>query len=117
MVNSARTDPDTVLRAFAEPTRLSLLVLLSAGEVCVCDLVSALALPQPTISRHLGVLRRAGMVEARRVGTWMWYRLSPAGCGLHIKLLACLPACREELPGLGRAARKCDQLRSGRTCC
>lgn len=117
MPTQTKTDAAEVLRAFGEPTRLSLLALLTEGEVCVCDLVTALDLPQPTVSRHLSVLRDAGFVETRRVGTWMWYRLAPAGCAVHAKLLDCLPACKTELPELNKAARRCCRLREGRTCC
>jgi ArsR family transcriptional regulator len=53
-----------------------MLVLLADGEVCVCHIHDALRLPQPTASRHLAYLRRLGLVEARRAGTWMHYRLA-----------------------------------------
>lgn len=65
-----------VLKALADKTRLRILGLLSSGEVCVCDLHQSLKLPQPTVSRHLAYLRRAGLVEARKDGLWVHYRLS-----------------------------------------
>lgn len=66
-----------LLKALAEPTRLRLAVLLALrGETCVCDLAEALAAPQSSVSRHLAVLRGRGLVEARREGTWMHYRLA-----------------------------------------
>jgi ArsR family transcriptional regulator, arsenate/arsenite/antimonite-responsive transcriptional repressor len=68
-----------VYRALADETRLRILALLRDGEVCVCHLQASLRLPQPTISRHLAYLRRAGLVAARRDGVWMHYGLaSPA---------------------------------------
>ncbi|MGQ0734739.1 MAG: ArsR/SmtB family transcription factor [Acidobacteriota bacterium] len=63
-------------RALADETRLRILALLADGEVCVCHVQAALRLPQPTISRHLAYLRRAGLVWARRDGVWMHYRLA-----------------------------------------
>jgi ArsR family transcriptional regulator len=63
-------------KALADRTRLRILALLVDGEVCVCDIHDTLRLPQPTASRHLAYLRRAGLVEARRQGTWMHYRLA-----------------------------------------
>ena len=108
---------DELIAAFAEPTRLRLLSLLLAGEVCVCDLVAALALPQPKISRHLAVLRRARLVEARRDGLWSWYALAPATGPLHARLLECLPLCQAELTGLASCARRCASLRDRRKCC
>jgi ArsR family transcriptional regulator, arsenate/arsenite/antimonite-responsive transcriptional repressor len=63
-------------KALADPTRLRILALLVEGEVCVCEIHDTLRLPQPTASRHLGYLRRTGLVEARRDATWMHYRLA-----------------------------------------
>ena len=61
--------------ALADPTRLRLLHLMKDGEICVCFLQGVLQANQPKISRHLAYLRRAGLVEARREGKWMYYRL------------------------------------------
>jgi ArsR family transcriptional regulator len=66
----------SVYRALADETRLRILALLKDGEVCVCHLQGSLKLPQPTISRHLAYLRKSRLVEARRDGIWMHYRLS-----------------------------------------
>jgi ArsR family transcriptional regulator len=64
--------------ALADPIRRRILVLLlGADERCVCDLHEALALSQPKVSRHLAVLREAGLVLARRDGVWMHYRIHP----------------------------------------
>ena len=60
--------------ALADPTRLRILALLN-GEVCVCHIHDSLGVPQPTASRHLAYLRRAGLVAARRDGIWMHYRI------------------------------------------
>lgn len=65
-----------VFRALADETRLRILALLRQEEVCVCHIHGGLQLPQPTVSRHLAYLRRAGLVEARRQGLWMHYRLA-----------------------------------------
>jgi ArsR family transcriptional regulator len=61
--------------ALSDRTRLRLLSLMLEGEVCVCFFVEVLQAPQPTISRHLAYLRNAGVVEARRDGKWMHYRI------------------------------------------
>jgi ArsR family transcriptional regulator, arsenate/arsenite/antimonite-responsive transcriptional repressor len=61
--------------ALADPTRLRLLNLMNGREVCVCYFVEILNQGQPKISRHLAYLRRAGIVEARREGKWMHYRI------------------------------------------
>ncbi len=64
------------LKALADPTRVRILGLLAGGQVCVCHLHDALAIPQPTASRHLAYLRKAGLVDSRREGTWMYYTLA-----------------------------------------
>jgi ArsR family transcriptional regulator, arsenate/arsenite/antimonite-responsive transcriptional repressor len=65
-------------KALADPTRVAIVNQLSAAdEVCVCNLVDAFELSQPTISHHLKVLREAGLVESARRGTWAYYRLVP----------------------------------------
>jgi ArsR family transcriptional regulator len=66
----------TVYAALADPTRLRILSLLKDGEVCVCHIHASLGVPQPTASRHLAYLRRAGLVAARRDGIWMHYSLA-----------------------------------------
>jgi len=64
-------------KALGDPVRLRLFQLLSQKEeLCVCHLTEALKLPQSTVSRHLGVLRHAGLVQTRREGKWMHYRLA-----------------------------------------
>ncbi len=68
-----------VLDMLADPTRLRLLRLLRQQELCVCELVDTLRMPQYKISRHLRSLRAVGLVEARRDGRWMHYRLGRRG--------------------------------------
>jgi ArsR family transcriptional regulator len=72
----ALVEEAALLKVLADPTRLRLAVALSLnGETCVCALAEGLAEPEYKISRHLAVMRSAGLVEARRDGTWMHYRL------------------------------------------
>src|SRR5947208_10265362 len=66
---------ETLFRALADATRLRILGLLLMGEICVCDIHESLKIPQPKASRHLAYLRRAGLVETRREGLWIHYRL------------------------------------------
>lgn len=65
-----------LFRALGDENRLRIVALLAHGELCVCHLEQALGMSQPTASRQLGVLRSAGVVEARREGTWVYYSLS-----------------------------------------
>ena len=71
-------ETDTFFKMLADSTRLrSLLLMQAEGELCVCELTHALNLSQPKISRHLAHLREAGVLVARRNGTWMNYRINP----------------------------------------
>lgn len=66
---------ELLFRALADRTRLRLLNLMASDEVCVCYFVEVLKTHQPKISRHLAYLRKAGIVDARRDGKWMHYRI------------------------------------------
>jgi ArsR family transcriptional regulator len=69
------------LKALADPTRLEIVRLLGAqsGATCVCDVVAAFGLSQPTISHHLRLLEEAGLVAGERRGIWSYYALTPGG--------------------------------------
>jgi len=77
------TELNTVLSAIADPTRRRILSLLkekgccsiekSVG-MCACDIEAKVELSQPTVSHHMKILTRAGLVEAEKIGQWMWYR-------------------------------------------
>ena len=66
-----------LLKALADPTRLSMVASLThaADAVCICDFTAAYGLSQPTISHHMAKLRIAGLVESKRRGVWVYYRL------------------------------------------
>lgn len=71
--------PSDFFSILSDPTRLRIMMLIQQeSEVCVCELTHALGESQPKVSRHLAVMRDAGIVEPRREGTWMHYRLDPA---------------------------------------
>ena len=70
--------PLQLFKTLSDDTRLSIVLLLrEMGELCVCDIGAALDAPQPKISRHLGMLRDAGLLRDRKEGKWVHYRLSP----------------------------------------
>ncbi len=79
-----------LFKALSDETRLRIVSLLTQGELCVCDLMATLELPQSTVSRHLAYLRNAGLVEDRRQGVWMYYRLANEGGTLHQELMRLL---------------------------
>jgi DNA-binding transcriptional ArsR family regulator len=63
-------------KAFADEIRLRMLSILAIREMCVCEVMVALDLTQPTASHHLGILETAGIVKHRKEGKWVFYRLS-----------------------------------------
>ena len=69
---------ESLFKALADATRLRILGLLTTGEVCVCHIHESLRIPQSKASRHLAYLRRVGLVETRRDGLWVHYRLAEA---------------------------------------
>jgi ArsR family transcriptional regulator, arsenate/arsenite/antimonite-responsive transcriptional repressor len=103
MTNAAR-----IFKALSDETRLRILLLLLSGELCVCEVMGVLDLPQSTASRHLAYLRNAGWVLDRRQGVWMYYRLNDDGQPLRKELRrvieACLAASEEARQNLTRLA-------------
>jgi ArsR family transcriptional regulator len=87
-------DITRVLSALTNPTRLRLVCLLLREELCVCELVDALRIPQYKVSRHLARLRSIGLVEAQRNGRWMYYSIGrqPGMTGLDHDLLKAIDA-------------------------
>jgi ArsR family transcriptional regulator, arsenate/arsenite/antimonite-responsive transcriptional repressor len=79
-----------LFRALADETRVRIVAMLAHGELCVCHLERALEQSQPNISRHLGILRAAEVVESRRDGTWVYYRIAPQQHAAVAELLAAL---------------------------
>jgi ArsR family transcriptional regulator len=80
-VLSSTTDVDVkplsrLFRALGDETRLRIIALLAHGELCVCHIENALELSQPNASRQLGILKMSGVVDSRRDGTWVYYRLA-----------------------------------------
>lgn len=64
-----------ILKALSEETRLRIMNLVIKGEICVCDIMTVLDMPQSTVSRHIAYLKNAGLVRGRRQGTWMHYSI------------------------------------------
>lgn len=96
------------LKALSDPIRLRIILLLQAeGELCVCDLMAVLKLPQSTVSRHLAYLKRSCWVDIRREGVWMHYALSRESCDICKEILAIL---QKHAGGLREAAADRNRL-------
>ncbi len=117
--NAAQSPPqiDTMFRAFSDRTRLRILHLLRDGECCVGDLVAVLGIEQPSASRHLAYLRKAGLVSVRKAGLWSYYSLAPARVPFHAKLLECLACCFSEVPEIRADQERARRVKESGGCC
>lgn len=101
-------------KVLADPTRLRLAILLAIkGEVCVCELAGALDEPQYKVSRHLGIMRSNGLVEVRRNGTWMYYRLRDPAGELERCLFDCFRDCLKTHTAVRSDLKRLEKV----TCC
>lgn len=105
---------ERLFKALGDVTRLRILGLLLTGEVCVCHIHGALGIPQPKASRHLAYLRKAGLVEARRDGLWVHYRLAGAP---ETTAAAIRRSVEQALGGLPQVGRDLVRLQRLTGCC
>lgn len=101
---------ESVFKALADATRLRILRLLASGEVCVCDIHESLQLPQPKTSRHLAYLRREGLVDTRREGLWVYYRLASHADPIVKTLVDAALHCLTHVPATARDQRRLVRL-------
>lgn len=105
-------DIERFFQALGDNTRLRLLNLMGDQEICVCYFVEILDQPQPKISRHLAYLRNAGIVQSRRDGKWMHYRIVKPPNEGAAKIL------RQILEWLGQEkSMQADRMRLSKACC
>ena len=111
---------EKVFQALGDKTRLRILGLLLTGEVCVCHIHESLGVSQPKASRHLAYLRRSGLVETRRQGLWVYYRLAETGDSLIRTIrdvvshtLGHLPPIRKDAARLQKKTGCCLPAASG----
>jgi ArsR family transcriptional regulator len=99
---------ESLCKALADATRLRILALLLRGEVCVCHIHESLGIPQPKASRHLAYLRRAGLVETRKDGQWVHYRLATLPDAVGRTLLVSVAHCLTHVPLAGQDRQRLD---------
>lgn len=80
-------DLEVALKAVADPTRLRVLKLLEGGELCVCQIQAVLELAASTVSKHLAVLKSAGVAQDRRDGRWIYYSITPHSRNRYVEPL------------------------------
>ena len=75
-----------VLKALAEENRLRVVMCLAErGELCVCQITELLSLAPSTVSKHLSILRQAGLIESRKIGRWVHYRFADSDAGAIVR--------------------------------
>jgi ArsR family transcriptional regulator len=103
-------------KALSDETRLRIVMLLTEGELCVCDLMAALGEPQSKVSRHLTYLKYSGLTSSRRVGVWMHYSLSEPSNGFYRAQLNLLQEQLSSLPQFRKDMQKLKELKREGSC-
>ncbi len=85
-----------IFHALSDEARLKIIKILCEGELCVCEIVSALNMVQPKVSFHLGVLKNAGLVKTRKKGKWIFYKLNDADLFNRFIILSVIEKISEE---------------------
>ena len=114
MATKQLSEMEALFKALADETRLRILGLLLSGEVCVCDIHESLKIPQPKASRHLAYLRRSGLVETRREGLWIHYRLANSSDPVIATVSA---AVKHALTHIETVHRDGERLKKRTGCC
>ena len=113
-MDSRLASMERLFQALGDVTRLRILGLLLTGEVCVCHIHESLKVSQPKASRHLAYLRRAGLVETRREGLWIHYRLADGPGPVVAAVKQAVTHALGHVPGVQRDAQRL-QRKTG--CC
>ena len=111
--------PEELLGALGERLRLRLACCLVLAEdgLCVCELVDALKVPQPNVSQHLRLMKAAGLLEERREGRWVYYRLRGSDHPILKSIRCCIETvccCADIQEDLGRLRARLKLRRSGK---
>lgn len=102
---------DIVSSAVADPSRVRILKLLERGELCVCQITAVLDLAPATISKHLAVLKSSGLVQQRRDGKWIYYRLAEHELNAYARpYLALLKSALADDATIAKDNRLLDQV-------
>jgi len=102
-----------VTKALADGNRLRVLMALADGELCVCQIVELLQLAPSTVSKHMSILRQARLVESRKDGRWMYYRLPDHDASKAVKdAVAWVRHYLAESPEIVRDRKELDKILS-----
>jgi len=106
-----------VMKALKDPNRVKALKILQHGELCVCEIREALGIAQSSVSKHLGILDTAGLVERRKEGLWSYYRIAATPATPYAAtLLGSLRHWLEDDTELAEAITRLPEIRSHNLC-
>lgn len=105
-----------IFKALSEELRLRIVIMLTHGELCVCDIMEILKLPQSTISRHMAKLKSVGLVTNRRDGKWVHYSLQNLSDFPSSDLLNLLLKMRSKPPYTNDLSRLTEYLKNNKSC-
>ena len=106
-----------VMKALRDPNRVKVVKVLQHGELCVCEIQAALGVSQPTVSKHLKILEEAGLLNSRKEGLWVHYRLDDGSSSPYVaSILGSLKHWLEETPEITEITRKLPDIRRANLC-
>jgi ArsR family transcriptional regulator len=106
-------DYESVLKAAADPTRVRILKILEGGELCVCQVIAILSLGQSTVSKHLFLLRAAGLIRDRRDRKWVHYSLNRGSDSPYaVRMLRNLKGWLDEDPVIAKDRERATRARA-----
>jgi ArsR family transcriptional regulator, arsenate/arsenite/antimonite-responsive transcriptional repressor len=103
-------------KALSEETRIRIMMLLTQGELCVCDVQAVLDEPQSKVSRHLAYLKHSGLVSSKRVGVWMHYLIKETADGTCKAQLAFMEENLSKLPQFAADRKKLQEFQKQKGC-
>jgi len=110
-----------IAKALADSNRTRVLMFLRGGELCVCQIMEMLGLAPSTVSTHLNVLHRAGLLKSRKEGRWIYYRLPGGDAPSHVRnILRWLQESLADDPQIAQDAKKLKvvcRTSLGELCC
>jgi DNA-binding transcriptional ArsR family regulator len=100
-----------ITRALSDENRVRALLALDRGELCVCQLIELLALAPSTVSKHMSILKHAGLVQGKKRGRWMYYRQAEPGSAKPVReVVAWLRRALDGSPVIAADAKRLDRI-------
>ena len=106
-----------VIKALRDPNRVKIVKILEHGELCVCEIQEVLGVSQPTVSKHLKTLEEAGLLNSRKEGLWVYYRLNEGSSSPYAAaMLGNLKHWLDETPEITEIVKRLHDLRRANPC-